>query len=165
MIIFYILAVLVTFLGVVINLPGSLHINPILLHFFTASDTLLITTLLLTQNAICFLWIYREDLRLQGMLKFCIYGIFGGMLAGFLIGRIPDKLIVFIFFVSALKYLVEYYFPRINKFEGKGDFFISSFLASFLQTFGMSVGNIRQGYFLKRGYSLRAYPIRVSSSI
>ena len=158
MIVFYILALIVTFLGVVINLPGSLHLNPILLHFYDAKTVLLMTTMYLTLGALARIIIFRKEVIKEDLIKISILAVLGGIIGSFLIGVIPEKLIIMLFLFSGLKYVYDYY--RKNKLDNKKDnntygLFVSGFFVSFLQTLGISAGPIRQGYYFSRGYNLQ----------
>ena len=52
MLAFYSLALVVVFLGIVLNLPGSLHINPLLLHFYEPHRVVFLTMVFLVLGAI-----------------------------------------------------------------------------------------------------------------
>lgn len=157
MIVFYVLALIVTFLGVVINLPGSIHINPILLHFYDAKTVLLLTTTYLTLGALSRVIIFHKEVVREDLFKIILLAVFGGVTGSFFIGIIPEKVIVILFIISGIKFLYEFYTKKsIDKKSTKSGLFISGFFVSFLQAFGIGAGNIRQGNYFKKGYDLQA---------
>lgn len=153
---------IMTFLGVVINLPGGIHFNPILLHFFEPKKVLLLTSFVLLMGALSRAWVFRKEVIRADLLQLIILGFAGGMVGGYLVNYIPEKVVVVIFIFSGLKYIYEFYklkkhsakIEEESKFKKYLDLSISGFLASFTQALGISVGTIRQGYYFKRGYSL-----------
>jgi uncharacterized membrane protein YfcA len=153
---FYFLALLVTFLGTVINLPGSLHINPLLLHFYEPHKVLFLTTFFLVLGALARIIIFWDQILWEDALGLAVYGIIGGMVGGYFVGVIPQKIIVAIFILSGFIYLYKY-FAKSNQTKEKSKhygLFVSGFITAFLQSFGMSVGPLRQGYLFAKGHPL-----------
>lgn len=156
MLAFYVLSLLVVFLGVIINLPGSLHINPLLLHFYEPHKVLFLTTLFLVMGSVARIIVFWKDIIWEDAIGLAIYGIFGGIVGGYFVGIIPQKVIVAIFILSGFTYVYKY-FKKTAHLETKNkhySLFISGFLTAFLQSFGMSVGPIRQGYLFSKGHTL-----------
>lgn len=52
MFLFYSIALVIVFLGMIMNLPGSLHINPLLLHFYEPHKVLFLTMVFLLMSAV-----------------------------------------------------------------------------------------------------------------
>jgi uncharacterized membrane protein YfcA len=151
---FYALALVIIFFGVIINLPGTLHINALLLHYFEPHKVLLLSTVFLLLGAVSRIVVFWKSIVWREVYWFSVYGMLGGLCGGYLVGSIPDKIIVFIFIVSGITYLYKYISQKKHTRESKFGLFISGFVSSFLQSFGMSVGVLRQGYLFSRGYTL-----------
>lgn len=151
MIIFYIIAIIVVFLGVVIGLPGGVHINPVLLHFYEPHMVLLLTTFLLTMTATCSIIIFWKHIRWNDAVRLALYGIAAGILGGYLIAIIPSKVVVALFFVSGGLFLWSHYKKKTDRVQKYGLFF-SGFCVSFMQAFGISAGTLRRAYLRSRGY-------------
>jgi len=152
MLVFYIIALIVVFLGVVIGLPGGVHINPVLLHFYEPHTVLLLTTFLLTMTATCSIIIFWNHIRWSDAIRLALYGIVAGILGGYLIGSIPSKIVVVLFFVSGGLFLWSYY-KKKTEYTHKYGLFLSGFFVSFMQAFGISAGALRRAYLHSRGYS------------
>lgn len=156
MLAFYSLALIVVFLGTVINLPGSLHINPLLLHFYEPHKVLFLTTLFLVMGALARIIIFWKDILWEDALGLAIYGLMGGIVGGYFVGIIPQKVIIAIFILSGCMYIYKY-FKKVTHVDTKNKhygLFVSGFITAFLQSFGMSVGPLRQGYLFAKGHSL-----------
>lgn len=154
MLIFYTVALVVVFLGIVLNLPGSLHINPILLHFYEPHKVLFLTTVFLTLGAVGRVMIFWKNILWREAWLLGAYGVVGGMLGGLSVPYIPQRIVIIIFFISGGMYLYKH-FSKKEAVEGKDyGLVISGFLSSFLQSFGISAGVIRQGYLFSRGHDL-----------
>jgi uncharacterized membrane protein YfcA len=159
---FSILALTVVFLGTVINLPGSLHINPLLLHFYDPRTVLFLTTAFLVMGALARIIVFWKNIIWKEALGLALYGFVGGIAGGYFVGSIPEKTIILIFFLSGFMYLYKYFKDSSgsekkeeNKFKYHGSLFLSGFVTAFLQAFGMSVGPLRQGYLFAKGHSLQ----------
>jgi hypothetical protein len=79
MFVFYITALVITFLGIVINLPGSTHINPILLNFYSAKEALFLSTVYLAMGALARIIIFRKEIvhdNLRSIIVLSIGGVF-----------------------------------------------------------------------------------------
>jgi uncharacterized membrane protein YfcA len=146
---FYLLSLLIVFLGIIINLPGSLHINPLLFHFYEPHEVLFLTTVFLTLGALGRIIIFWED-----AFKLSVYGILGGLLGEYTVGVIPQKIIVSIFLISGGMYLTKHFRKEKHVSPKKQGLFVSGFVTAFLQSFGLSVGPLRQGYLFSRGHNL-----------
>ncbi len=156
MLAFYSLALVVVFLGTVINLPGSLHINPLLLHFYEPHKVLFLTTVFLVMGALARIIIFWKDILWEDAFGFAIYGLIGGIVGGYFVGVIPQKVIITIFILSGFMYIYKY-FKKVAHVDTKNKhygLFVSGFITAFLQSFGMSVGPLRQGYLFAKGHSL-----------
>lgn len=151
---FYALSLLVVFLGIIINLPGSLHINPLLLHFYEPSKVLFLTTIFLLMGAIGRIIVFWKEILWEDAILLSVYGIVGGFIGGYMVGIIPQKIIVCIFIFSGLSYLYTYFKKSPKDLPRKRGVFTSGFLTAFLQSFGLSVGPLRQGYLFSRGHNL-----------
>lgn len=157
MLAFYSLALIVVFLGTVINLPGSLHINPLLLHFYEPHKVLFLTTVFLVLGALARIIVFWKDILWEDALSLALYGVVGGIVGGYFVGIIPQKVIVAIFILSGCMYVYKYFKKVTQTTETKSKqygLFISGFITAFLQSFGMSVGPLRQGYLFAKGHSL-----------
>jgi uncharacterized membrane protein YfcA len=154
MFLFYGLALVIVFFGVIINLPGTLHINALLLHYFEPHKVLLLSTVFLLLGAVSRIVVFWKQIVWREVYWFSVYGVFGGLVGGYFVGSIPDKIIVLIFIISGLTYLYKYISQKKQGKESGFGLFVSGFLSSFLQSFGMSVGVLRQGYLFSRGYTL-----------
>jgi uncharacterized membrane protein YfcA len=151
---FYSLSLLIVFLGIIINLPGSLHINPLLLHFYEPHKVLFLTTVFLTLGALGRIIIFWKEILWEDAFKLSVYGILGGLLGGYTVGIIPQKIIVSIFLISGGMYLAKHLNKEKQSNPKKHGLFMSGFVTAFLQSFGLSVGPLRQGYLFSRGYNL-----------
>lgn len=154
MFLFYALALVIIFFGVIINLPGTLHINALLLHYFEPHKVLLLSTVFLLLGAISRIVVFWKQIVWGQVYWLSAYGFVGGLCGGYFVGSIPDKIIVFIFIVSGVTYLYKFITQKKHTSESKFGLFVSGFVSSFLQSFGMSVGVLRQGYMFSRGYNL-----------
>ena len=90
---FYALALVVVFLGTVINIPGSLHINPLLLHFYEPHRVLFLTMLFLVLGAISRIIVMWDKIVWRDATTLAIWGLFGGIFGGYFVGIIPQKII------------------------------------------------------------------------
>lgn len=165
MIFFYLIALVVTFLGVVINLPGTVHMNPILLNFYDVKTVLFLVAIYKTFDSLCRIIVFRKEIVKEHLVQIVILGMFGGLVGSYLLDYINEKILILVFLFSGFKFLYEYYSKKKNqvsslektltkKHEIFLDTFIAGFVASFLQVFGIGTGPIRQGYYLSKGHSL-----------
>ncbi len=154
MLAFYALALIVVFLGMILNLPGSLHINPILLHFYEPHLVVFLTMVFLVLGAISRIIILWEHVLWKEAVHLAVWGFFGGILGGYFVGIIPQKIIVLVFFISGLSYIYRFYKRHKGEEIKKHGAFLSGFVTAFLQSFGISVGVLRQGYLFSRGHDL-----------
>lgn len=169
---FYILALLITFLGVTINLPGSTHLNPLLLNFYDVKTSLFLVAVYMTMGSLCRIIVFRKEIVKEKLVTIVLLGMLGGLVGSYFVGVINEKVLIFLFVFAGLKYLYEFYFPKKkiggNKEENKDDKhffkrqlvwfdeFTAGFVASFMQVFGLGTGPIRQGYYISKGYSMAA---------
>lgn len=151
---FYALALVVVFLGTVINIPGSLHINPLLLHFYEPHRVLFLTMLFLVLGAISRIIVIWDKIVWRDATTLAVWGLFGGIFGGYFVGIIPQKIIVAIFFLSGLFYIYKYIKRNEPQHQKQHGAFLSGFITAFFQAFGMSVGVLRQGYLFSKGYDL-----------
>ncbi len=151
---FYALALLVVFLGVVLNISGSLHINALLLHFYEPHKVLLMTTTFLTLGSLARTIVFWKNIKWQEVGGLTLYGILGGFIGGYLIGSVPDKIIALIFILSGT-YFVFRYFKKESVHHAHGNLFLAGFITSLLQAFGLSVGPLRQGYLFAKEFTLQ----------
>lgn len=151
---FYALALLVVFLGTIINLPGSLHINPLLLHFYEPHKVLFLTLVFLALGALARVIVFWKLILWKDAFILSMWGLVGGFCGGLFVGIIPQKIIVFIFFGSGLWYLYRFFSRNKKQEPKKHGAFISGFVTAFMQAYGLSVGVLRQGYLFSRGYDL-----------
>jgi hypothetical protein len=79
---FYALALVVVFLGTVINIPGSLHINPLLLHFYEPHRVLFLTMLFLVLGAISRIIVMWDKIVWRDATTLAVWGLFGGIFEG-----------------------------------------------------------------------------------
>lgn len=154
MLAFYTLALLVVFLGVVLNISGSLHINALLLHFYEPHRVLLLTTVFLTLGSLARTIIFWDSIKWKDTLGLTAYGIIGGFIGGYSIGFIPGKVIAVIFILSGL-YFIYRYFKKQTAHHEHANLVLAGGVTSFLQAFGVSVGPLRQGYLFAKGYTLQ----------
>jgi uncharacterized membrane protein YfcA len=154
MLTFYILAIIVVFLGVVIGLPGALHINPILLHFFEPHTVTFLTTVLLLMTSLSSIVIFWKHIQWRDGLYLSLYGALGGAIGGLLFGYLPPQLVVILFFASGFSFLWNHYHKKEQPLSRYG-LFVSGFLTSFLQAFGISAGALRRAFLLSKGYSIQ----------
>ena len=157
MISFYIISTIVTFLGIVINLPGTIHLNPLMAHFYEPRTALFLTTAYLVMGALSRIIIFKKEIIKDNLLKMCIFGALGGISAGFFIGHINSKILLIIFLLSGLKFIYEFIYKKDKVKLNKNfkDLFIASYIAAFIQSFGIPAGNIRQGYYYSQGYNIQ----------
>jgi uncharacterized membrane protein YfcA len=165
---FYLLALLITFLGVTINLPGSTHLNPLLLNFYDVKTALFLVAVYMTMGSLCRIIVFRKEIVKDKLIQIVILGMLGGLVGSALVGAINEKFLIFVFIFAGLKYLYEFYFPKVKQTTQKEtqnffrkhtewiDEFIAGFVASFMQVFGLGTGPIRQGYYISKGYSMAA---------
>ncbi len=153
MLVFYFLSILVVFLGVVVGLPGAVHINPILLHFFEPHIVTFLTTALLLMTSASSIIIFWKYIQWKDALLLAFYGLLGGVAGGLLFGYLSPRVVVLLFFVSGFAFLWNHYHKKPN--TNKYGLFVSGFLTSFLQSFGVSAGAIRRTFLLTKGYSLQ----------
>lgn len=151
---FYALALVVVFLGMILNIPGSLHINPLLLHFYEPHRVVFLTMVFLVLGAISRIIILWKHIVWHEAIPLAVWGFFGGVLGGYFVGIIPQKIIVLLFFISGCTYIYKFYHRHSEKPPTQHGRFLSGFITAFLQAFGMSVGVLRQGYLFSRGYDL-----------
>lgn len=151
---FYILCLVVVFLGIIINLPGSLHINPLLLHFYEPHKVLFLSTVFLTLGALGRVIILWQKIDWREVFFLSISGIIGAFVGSLLIKDIPQKVIVLIFLISGGLYLYKYFKKNKTKEQALLAGSLSGFLSSFLQSFGLSAGVLRQTYLSNKGYDL-----------
>lgn len=154
MLTFYILAIVVVFLGVVIGLLGSIHINPILLHFFEPHIVTFLTTALLLMASLSSVIIFWKQIQWEDGLYLALYGALGGSIGGLLFGYLPPKLVVLLFFFSGFAFLWNHYHKKKQDISRRG-LFVSGFLTSFFQAFGISAGALRRTFLLSKGYSIQ----------
>lgn len=151
---FYALATLVVLLGTVINLPGSLHLNPILLHFYEPHKVLFLTMVFLTLGALARVIVFHKQILWREALPLGLLALIGGFIGGYFVGMIPQKIIVILFFISGFIYLAKVVFKKEKKEVSKHGVIIAGTITAFLQAFGISAGAIRQGFLASRGYDL-----------
>lgn len=154
MLTFYVLAIIVVFLGVVIGLPGAIHINPILLHFYEPHTVTFLTAALLLMTSLSSIVIFWKHIKWGDGLYLSLYGALGGAVGGLLFGYLPPQLVVILFFISGFSFLWKHYHKEK---EGGSHYslFISGFITSFLQAFGISAGELRRAFLLSKGYTLQ----------
>lgn len=100
--------------------------------------------------------IFWKDILWEDALGLAIYGLMGGIVGGYFVGIIPQKVIIAIFILSGCMYIYKY-FKKVTHVDTKNKhygLFVSGFITAFLQSFGMSVGPLRQGYLFAKGHSL-----------
>ena len=151
---FYSLALLVVFLGVVLNLPGSLHINILLLNFYEPHQALLLTLVFLVLGALARTIIFWESITWKETKLLTIYGVLGGFIGGYFVGIISGKIIALIFIASGFYYVYRFYHKK-GTHHSHANIFLAGFVTAFLQSFGVSVGPLRQGYLFTKGYTLQ----------
>lgn len=151
---FYTLALVVVFLGVVLNISGSLHINALLLHFYEPHKVLLLTTVFLTLGSLARTIVFWNNIKWKETLGLTVYGIIGGFVGGYYIGLIPGKVIALIFIISGLYFLYRF-FRKESAHHSHSNLIVAGLVTSFLQAFGVSVGPLRQGYLFAKGYTLQ----------
>lgn len=153
MLVFYVLSIVVVFLGVVVGLPGAIHINPILLHFFEPHIVTFLTTALLLMTSTSSIIIFWKYVQWKDALLLAFYGLLGGIAGGLLFGYLSPRVVVVLFFISGFGFLWNHYHRKqsIHKYG----LFVSGFLTSFLQSFGISAGALRRAFLQTKGYSLQ----------
>ncbi len=151
---FYILSLIVVFLGIIINLPGSLHINPLLLHFYEPHKVLFLSTVFLTLGALGRVIILWKKIEWGEVFFLSISGIFGAFVGSLFVKDIPQKIIVAIFLISGMLYLQKHFSKSEMKRETILSGSLAGFISSFLQSFGLSAGVLRQTYLSNKGYDL-----------
>lgn len=151
---FYFLALLVVFLGVVLNIPGTLHINPLLLHFYEPHKVLLLTTVFLILGSISRTIVFWKNIQWAEAKYLVLYGILGGAIGGYSVGILPGIVIALLFIASGLFYLYRYY-KKQPAHHSHANVFLAGFVTAFLQSFGISVGPLRQGYLFAKGHTLQ----------
>ncbi len=151
---FYAIAFFVVLLGTVINLPGSLHLNPILLHFYEPHKVLFLTMVFLVLGALARIIVFHKHIIWKESIPLGVCAIIGGFLGGFFVGLIPQKLIVALFFVSGIMYIVKTIRKREKDIPHRYSIIVAGVFTSFLQAFGISAGTLRQGYLASKGYDL-----------
>lgn len=151
---FYALALLIVFLGTVINISGSLHINALLLHFYEPHKVLLLTTVFLTIGSLARTIVFWKDIQWKETFGLLVYGVVGGFIGGYCLGFIPGKVIAIIFILSGV-YFIYRYFKKEPQHHSHANLLLAGLVTSFLQSFGISVGPLRQGYLFAKGYSLQ----------
>jgi uncharacterized membrane protein YfcA len=154
MLAFYILALAVVFLGTIINLPGSLHINPLLLHFYEPHKVLFLTLIFLALGALARIFVFWKLILWREAITLGVWGLFGGFFGGYFVGYIPQKIIVYIFFITGIWYLYTFFAKKEGTKPKQHSAFISGFVTAFMQSYGLSVGVLRQGYLFSKGYDL-----------
>lgn len=150
---FYILALIVVYLGVVIGLPGSIHINPLLLHFYDPYTVTFLTTTLLLLTSSSSVIIFWKQIKWAEAWWLTFYGAIGGIVGGLLFGYLPPRLVVLLFFISGGFFIYSHY--KKKKESQTHGLMISGFMTSFLQAFGISAGALRRTYLLSRGLTLQ----------
>lgn len=151
---FYALALVIVFLGIVLNISGSLHINALLLHFYEPHKVLLMTTVFLTLGSLARSIVFWKNIKWDEVTGLTLYGVTGGFLGGYLIGSIPAKVIALIFILSGF-YFIYRYCKKESSHHSHANLFLAGFITSLLQAFGMSVGPLRQGYLFAKNYTLQ----------
>jgi uncharacterized membrane protein YfcA len=151
---FYALALLVVLLGTVLNLPGALHLNPILLHFYEPHKVLFLTMVFLMLGALARVIIFYKQILWREAIPLALWALIGGFTGGYFVGTVPQKIIVLLFFVSGLMYLAKTIFKKENTSPSAHGVFVAGVVTAFLQAFGISAGAIRQGYLASRGHDL-----------
>jgi uncharacterized membrane protein YfcA len=151
---FYSLALIIVFFGVLINIPGSLHINALLLHFYEPHKVLLFSTIFLTLGAMARTVVFWKEIKWGDALPLTIYGALGGFVGGYFVANIPNKIIAIIFILSGMYYLYKY-FRKDTSHHSHAHVMIAGFVTALLQAFGVSVGSLRQGYLFAKGYTLQ----------
>lgn len=162
---FYFFAILLNLISTIFNIQSSLHLNPLLLHFYSAKEVLVLTMTLFTIGAIARIIFFRVDIIKDNLLKIVFLSFLGSLFGSLLLNFIPDKIIAFIFVFAAIYFILKYRKNKVDKrsgIEGLPDknpitaLLVAGFAASFMQAFGISSGPIRQGYYYSRGYSIQA---------
>jgi uncharacterized membrane protein YfcA len=151
---FYTLALVVVFLGVVLNIPGSVHINALLLNFYEPHKVLLLTTIFLTLGSLARTIVFWKNIQWKETKWLTIYGVLGGFIGGYSVGIIPSKIIALIFILSGAYYIYRFYNKQEQHHSHK-NMFLAGFVTSLLQAFGISVGPLRQGYLFAKGHTLQ----------
>lgn len=151
---FYFLAIIIVLLGIVINLPGALHLNPILLHFYEPHKVLFLTMVFLTLGALARVIVFHKQILWKEALPLGLLALIGGFIGGYFVGMIPQKVIVALFFISGFIYLTKAIFKKEKNQPSKHGVIIAGVITAFLQAFGISAGAIRQGFLASRGYDL-----------
>lgn len=151
---FYALALVVVFLGVVINISGSLHINALLLHFYEPHKVLLLSTVFLTLGSLARTIVFWKNIQWKETKWLTIYGVFGGFIGGYTVGIIPSPVIALIFIFSGVYYIYSFYNKK-EAYHSHANIIIAGFITALLQAFGVSVGPLRQGYLFAKNYTLQ----------
>lgn len=151
---FYFLALVVVFLGIVINISGSLHINALLLHFYEPHKVLLLSTVFLTLGSLARTIVFWKNIQWKETKWLTIYGVLGGFIGGYCVGIIPAKIIAIIFMLSGIYYIYMFY-NKQETYHSHANIFIAGFVTSLLQSFSVSVGPLRQGYLFAKKYTLQ----------
>lgn len=153
MFVFYILALLVVYLGVVIGLPGAIHINPILLHFYDPYTVTFLTTTLLLLTSSSSIIIFWKQIKWKEAIPLAFYGILGGIIGGILFGYLPAKAVVILFFISGGVFLYSHF--KNKEASVPYGAALSGMLTSFFQAFGISAGALRRTYLLSKGLTFQ----------
>lgn len=151
---FYVLALVVVFLGVVINISGSLHINALLLHFYEPHKVLLLSTVFLTLGSLARTIVFWKNIKWKETKWLTIYGVLGGFVGGYSVGIIPGKIIALIFIGSGIYYIYSFSNKK-ESYNSHKSVFVAGFVTALLQAFGVSVGPLRQGYLFVKNYTLQ----------
>jgi uncharacterized membrane protein YfcA len=163
MILFYAIAILLNFLSTVFLLQTTMHLSPILLHFYAPKDVLTLIMSLYICGALARVIVFWKDIVWESLFKFITLGALGGVAGGLLLNYIPDIFIIIVILFSSAYFLYKFIINKtsVNKSsDNKGvkhsyyELFLSAFMSAFIQVFGMSGGSLRQGYFFSRGYTI-----------
>jgi len=151
---FYVAAFFVVLLGIVINLPGSLHLNPILLHFYEPHKVLFLTMVFLMFGALARVIVFYKQIIWKESVALGGWAIIGGFFGGYLTGLISQKIIILLFFVSGILYLIKIIWKKESTTSSLKSVTLAGALTAFFQSFGISASTIRQGYLASLGYDL-----------
>lgn len=165
---FYAIAVLLNLISTIFNIQSSLHLNPILLHFYAPKEVLVIVMTLFSIGALARIVLFRESIVFKNLKEILILSFLGSLAGSLLLNVISDKVVAYIFVFSAIYFILQYRkrkgYSKSTEETGKDlentlakhkDLFIAGFLASFMQAFGISSGSIRQGFYYNRGHTIQ----------
>ncbi len=68
-------------------------------------------------GSLCRIIVFRKEIVKDKLINIVLLGVLGGFVGSLFVGIINEKILIALFIFAGLKYLYEFYFPKIKNEE------------------------------------------------